>query len=248
MVEFLNTEGASYRLNQLIKNADHEIILISPFLKINQKIKDLIENQDRKRTTNIKIIYGKNDLQPDEHNWIKQLDSVRLSFCKELHAKCYLNEKEAIITSMNLYEYSQVNNYEMGIYVSKEDDPSLYQDIYNEAMDIFRISDELKITVEKVEQKGETKLESKNTSSSTKASQSKKKTEAGFCIRCKDQIKIDPMYPYCKTCFTSWNKYRNEEYKEKHCHICGKSTTSSKIKPTCYDCFKVHNKDFDFPL
>jgi phosphatidylserine/phosphatidylglycerophosphate/cardiolipin synthase-like enzyme len=248
MVEFLNTEGASYRLNQLIKNADHEIILISPFLKINQKIKDLIENQDRKRTTNIKIIYGKYELQPDEDNWIKQLDSVRLAFCKELHAKCYLNEKEAIMTSMNLYEYSQVNNYEMGIYVTKEDDPSLYQNIYDEAMDIFRISDELKITIEKVDKKAEPKLEQKKASFSSNVNNSKKKAEVGFCIRCQEQIKLDPMYPYCKKCFTSWNKYKNEEYKEKHCHICGKSTTSSKIKPTCYDCFKKNKNDFDFPL
>ncbi|NOQ48753.1 MAG: hypothetical protein GQ576_06430 [Methanococcoides sp.] len=155
-----------------------------------------------------------------------------------------MNEKEAIITSMNLYEYSQVNNYEMGIYVSKEDDPSVYQDIYNEAMDIFRISDELKITVEKVEQKGETK----NASSTTKASNGKKKTDVGFCIRCQEQIKLDPMNPYCKKCFTSWNKYKNEEYKEKHCHICGSSTASSKIKPTCYNCFKKHKKELDFPL
>lgn len=240
MVQFLNTEGASYRLNQLIKNADHEIILISPFLKLNQKIKDLLENQDRKRTTNIKIIYGKSELQPDENNWIKQLDSVRLAFCKDLHAKCYLNEKEAIITSMNLYEYSQVNNYEMGVYISKEDDPSLYQEIYNEAMDIFRISDELKITIEKVEQKE--KLVP------TKLAKETKKTDEGFCIRCQSQIKLNPMSPYCRKCYSSWSKYMNEEYQETCCHICGKPTASSKLKPTCYECYRKHKNSFDFPL
>ncbi|WP_135605188.1 phospholipase D family protein [Methanococcoides sp. NM1] len=248
MVEFLNTEGTSYKLNQLIKNADHEIVLISPFLKINQKIKNLIENQDRKRTTDIKIIYGKNELQPDENNWIKQLVSVRLAFCKDLHAKCYLSEKEAIITSMNLYEYSQVNNYEMGIYASKENDPSLYHEIYIEAMDIFKMSDELKITIEKVESKEDKKVETKQKHVSAKMNGNKNKTETGFCVRCQDQIKLDPMYPYCKKCFTSWNKYKNEEYKEKYCHICGKTTESSKMKPTCYNCYKKHKKDFNFPM
>ncbi|NOR48553.1 MAG: hypothetical protein GQ533_11010 [Methanosarcinaceae archaeon] len=239
MTEFLNTEGTTYRLNQLIKNADNEIILISPFLKINQKIKDLLENQDRKRTTNIKIIYGKNELQPDENNWIRQLDSVRLAFCKDLHAKCYLSEKEAIITSMNLYEYSQVNNYEMGIYVSKDDDLILYKEIYEEAMDIFRISDELKISIEKIDSKKEANF--------AKSSNKNNKFESGYCIRCKEQIKLDPMHPYCKKCYTSWNKYKNEEYKEKYCHICGNSTISSKIKPICYNCYKKHKNEFNFP-
>lgn len=239
MTEFLNTEGTTYKLNQLIKNADNEIILISPFLKINQKMKDLLENQDRKRTTNIKIIYGKNELQPDENNWIRQLGSVRLAFCKDLHAKCYLNEKEAIITSMNLYEYSQINNYEMGIYVSKNDEPLLYKSIYEEAMDIFRISDELKISIEKVD--------SNKKSNFAKTNNKNNKSESGYCIRCKEQIKLDPMHPYCKKCYTSWNKYKNEEYKEKYCLICGNSTTSSKIKPVCYKCYKKHKKDFNFP-
>ena len=40
-------------------------------------------------------------------------DHVHLYFSKNLHAKCYLNEKKMIITSMNLYEFSQVNNREM---------------------------------------------------------------------------------------------------------------------------------------
>lgn len=149
MVEFLNTESTSHYLNNIIKHAKQEIILISPYLKINHKIKDLIEDQNRMKT-DIKIVYGKNELQPDENNWIKQLDSVRTGFCKDLHAKCYLNEKEAIITSMNLYEYSQINNYEMGVYVSREGDPELYSAVYEEARMLFRISDEIKITVEKI--------------------------------------------------------------------------------------------------
>ncbi len=39
---------------------------------------------------------------------------------QNLHAKCYLNEKAAIITSMNLYDFSQVNNNEMGVYTKLE--------------------------------------------------------------------------------------------------------------------------------
>ena len=36
------------------------------------------------------VVYGKNELQPEENNWLKSMQSIRSSFCKDLHAKCYL--------------------------------------------------------------------------------------------------------------------------------------------------------------
>ena len=53
---------------------------------------------------------------------MQQLNYVRISFCKNLHAKCYLNEESCIVSSLNLYEFSQVNNNEMGILISKDED------------------------------------------------------------------------------------------------------------------------------
>ncbi len=245
MAKFLDTSGVTYHLEKLIKNADEKVILISPYLKINDRIKELIEDKNRMKI-HIDVVYGKNELQPDENNWLKSLDFVRTGFCKNLHAKCYLNEKEALVTSMNLYEFSQQNNNEMGIYVSKEDEPDLYQEINTESMRLFRISEELKVTVEKIPRE-----ENTSNNKSKAAPKNTPKTavkENGFCIRCNDEIKLDPITPYCKKCFTSWNKYKNEEYGEKYCHICGQSTKSSKIKPTCYDCFKVNKNKLDFPL
>lgn len=93
-------------------------------------------------------------LQPDENNWLKSTTSIRSSFCKDLHAKCYLNENEAILTSMNLYEFSQVNNNnEMSIHIDKATDPDLYKDIYEEAERLIRISDEIVISVERLRTK-----------------------------------------------------------------------------------------------
>jgi phosphatidylserine/phosphatidylglycerophosphate/cardiolipin synthase-like enzyme len=107
----------------------------------------------------IRIIYRENKLQVEESNWLESQIGVRTSVCSSLHAKCYLNEKEAIVTSMNLYKYSQDNNDEMGIYLTKENDPDLYQDILNEANRLLRISDEIKISVKKVDKEIELKSE-----------------------------------------------------------------------------------------
>jgi phosphatidylserine/phosphatidylglycerophosphate/cardiolipin synthase-like enzyme len=75
---------------------------------------------------------------------------IRTSFCKNLHAKCYMNEEMCIVTSLNLYEFSQVNNNEMGILIQRADDSQLYKDAYEEAQRIIRISDEVRISLERV--------------------------------------------------------------------------------------------------
>jgi phosphatidylserine/phosphatidylglycerophosphate/cardiolipin synthase-like enzyme len=149
MPKFLNTSATTYHLEELIKNASERLFLISPFLKFNERIRELLEDKNRMKI-DVRIIYGKNELQPEEIGWLKSLDYVRLSFCKNLHAKCYLNEQSAIITSMNLYEFSQVNNNEMGVLILRETDGELYQETYRESQRLVRISEEIKMSVERI--------------------------------------------------------------------------------------------------
>ena len=78
--------------------------------------------ENKRPSVDIRIIYGKSELQPDESEWLQGLDAVKTSYRKDLHAKCYLNEDMALLTSMNLYEFSEKNNDEMGVLVSREED------------------------------------------------------------------------------------------------------------------------------
>jgi len=231
MAKFLDTTGVSYHLQQLINNANEKLILISPFLKINERIRQSLEDKDRLKI-DIRIIYGKNELQPEENNWLRSLQSIRSSFCKNLHAKCYMNENEAIITSMNLYEFSQINNNEMGIYLSKSEDSELYQNVYNEVMRLVRISDEIKISVEKVI------VQEKNNDEAPVNN-----LEKGFCIRCKKDIQANLSQPYCSDCYKIWIKFKNRNYKEVCCHLCGKENGSTMNKPICLACYKKNNQN-----
>lgn len=149
MAKFLNTSATNYFLEELIKNARDRLVLISPFLKLNERMKELLEDKNRLKI-DVRIVYGKSELQPEEINWLRGLDYVRTSFCRNLHAKCYLNETTGIITSLNLYEFSQVNNNEMGVLIRRDDDAELYRDTWEEAQRIIRISDEVRISLEKV--------------------------------------------------------------------------------------------------
>lgn len=154
MAKFLNTSAINYFLEELIKNAKDRLILISPFLKLNDRIKELLEDKNRLKI-DVRIVYGKSELQPNEINWLKGLAYIRTSYCKNLHAKCYLNEEVCIISSLNLYEFSQINNNEMGVLIDRMEDAEVYKGAYEEAQRIIRISDEVRISLEVVDRETE---------------------------------------------------------------------------------------------
>ncbi len=142
MAKFLNTSATNYFLGELIKGAKDRLILISPFLKLNDRIKELLEDKNRLKI-DVRIVYGKSELQPQEIEWLKAQSYIRTSFCKNLHAKYARNQGHGITRRGSLYAFSQINNNEMGILIRREDDAELYKDTYEEAQRIIRISDEV---------------------------------------------------------------------------------------------------------
>lgn len=159
MARYLDTQNISAGISNLVKKARDEIIIMSPYLKVNSQLKNLIQGK-AKNSNNIiiKIIYGKNDLKQEEFDWINECEDIKLFYKKDLHAKCYLNEEEAIVTSMNLYEFSQVNNDEMGILLSREKDSEAYSDLKNDVRHILENSIRIKSIEETKEIKNETKI------------------------------------------------------------------------------------------
>lgn len=239
MAEFLDTTAVSDRLSQLIKHAKDRIILISPYLKINDRLKEFLEDQNRMKI-DIRVIYGKSELKPAEIKWLQTLDYVHTSFHKNLHAKCYMSESEAIITSMNLYEFSQVNNEEMGIHVSLDDDPDLYQTILDEAQRLIRNADEIKVSVMRVH--------TPPPKTTLKSGEKPVSLKSGVCIRCGKSIPLDPTHPYCKDDYRIWKKFGNNDFKEKYCHICGKDHPATFSKPADFACYNDNKSKLQFPL
>jgi hypothetical protein len=139
MAKFLNTSGLNYYLEELIKRAKERLILISPYLQFNDRIKELIQEKNAAFIP-VRIIYGKTQLDATEAAWLRGLKSVKIGFCKNLHAKCYLNENAALIASLNLYEFSQVNNNEMGVLLSLRDDEDAFREAVKEAERLDRLA------------------------------------------------------------------------------------------------------------
>lgn len=211
MAKFLNTTGVSYHLEELIKGTKERLILISPYLQFNDRIKELI-NYLNIQKRDIRIVYKENRLQIEENNWLGTQIGVRTSICKNLHAKCYMNESEAIITSMNLYEFSQQNNNEMGIYITRAQDLDLYKDTYEEVQRLLTISEEIVVTVKKVDTDAK-KVDTKKTNAKT-----------GYCIRTGVAIPFNIEKPLSLDAYKKWNEYGDPDYPEKFCHFSGEAS------------------------
>ena len=97
MAEFLTTQGTAYQLENTIIKAKNWLVLISPYLNITENF--LLRLQDAcKRKVKIIIIYGKKELEAKEEKKLYALDTLSLYYCKNLHAKCFLNGDSMIVT------------------------------------------------------------------------------------------------------------------------------------------------------
>jgi hypothetical protein len=153
-----------------------------------------------------------------------------------------MNENEAVVTSMNLYRYSQDNNDEMGILVSKEEEWDLYQEIYDEAMMYIGVA---LVATTQVAERGRGYSAGKTTGK--KKSRTVAKAPAyGFCIRCKrDNLSANPAAPYCPPHYNKWRKW---DEKENYCHTCGEEHAASRRAPLCSACHEKYKDVFEFAV
>lgn len=223
MAKFLNTTGVSYHLEELIKGTKDRFILISPYLQFTERIKEHFSNMNVQKR-DIRIVYRENKLQLEENNWLESQIGIRTSLCKNLHAKCYLNENEAIITSMNLYEFSQQNNNEMGIYISKAQVPDLYDATLEEVQRLLTISEKIRVTVKKVTADTPPRTE-KKLAEPKHANPKNAEKPSGYCIRTGTSIPFNLEKPMSYEAFKSWSKYGDRDYPEKFCHFSGEASS-----------------------
>jgi hypothetical protein len=122
---------------KLIKEAKEKIVLVSYNFKVNQQIQERLKTKSRIGTlSEIVIVYGRKDLKQTEVEWMKEIQDLKIYEKSNLHAKCYLNEERAIICSMNLYDYSQQTNIEMGILITRDQDSEAYKQLIEEINNI----------------------------------------------------------------------------------------------------------------
>lgn len=242
MAKFLNKEKAVSELKDLIRNADQTLILISPYLKLSYDFKELLtfRNSKEKITS---VIFGKQELNPDEMKFLQGLRFVILKYNENLHAKCYINDDKMIITSLNLYEFSMANNKEMGVLIDKNDpaDSSLYKEAFDEVDFIAKTSQSFEVAATKPTTH---KADFDNSKTPTRKSSDKPK---GYCIRTGVEIPFNVEKPMSYDAYKSWSKLSDPDYAEKYCHFSGELSNgeTSVSKPILKKNWKKVKEIFD---
>jgi phosphatidylserine/phosphatidylglycerophosphate/cardiolipin synthase-like enzyme len=232
MAEFLTTKGTSYHIENIMIEAKTKLVLISPYLQLSKTFYERLKDASNKNVS-IKIIYGKDELKPNERNSLADLKDVELYYFENLHAKCYFNEQKMVITSMNMYEYSEVKNREMGVLIDRMTDRELFDKAVNETLSIIQSAESIELKKSRRELYHDSK----------KLTETKPpkyiKVVRGYCVRCQARIEYNPDKPFCVDCYSIWAQHNNRDYLENVCHRCGEFEETSMNKPQCYDCYQI---------
>jgi phosphatidylserine/phosphatidylglycerophosphate/cardiolipin synthase-like enzyme len=218
MATFQTNKETQASIENIISNAEKQLILVSPYIKLTNTLFTRLKSC-AERGVIVKIIYRTGELKDDGVSRLATHKNVELRSTDNLHAKCYFNEKEMIVTSLNLLESSE-KNWEMGVLIDRIDDKVMFEKAMREVHIIFNGSN------------------SHSTSSTSSNFQKKLKSNSvarpnskdGYCIRCEGNILFNKEKPLCRDCFTSWNEWQDEEYPENYCHFSGKESDGE----TCF--------------
>lgn len=139
MAKFLTTTGTSSAIEEIIRKATSRLVLVTPYLMLNKHIEQRLKDADE-RGVSMTIIYGKKDMSAGQLKFLEQLAYLEIYYCQNLHAKCYYNETTLVMSSMNLYEYSEKNNREIGVQFDINEDQEVFKDACEEIKSIIRAS------------------------------------------------------------------------------------------------------------
>lgn len=122
MARFVEGNLLNAALEDLIRNADEYLFLISPYIKLHSRIKDQLKLKKASPELEIVIVFGKsedgkNRLSDEDLDFLKEFPNIEIRYEKNLHAKYYASEDGALITSLNLYDFSQNHNIEAGVWM-----------------------------------------------------------------------------------------------------------------------------------
>ncbi len=248
MSKFLNRFALTEELRNIIVDAEEYLILISPYFKLNDSIRNAMSKHFGNKKFHLTIVYGKNEdnrvksMGDQDMDFFRSFSNVEIRYHKRLHAKIYANERNCLLTSMNLHDFSMNENIEFGILTQTKMLDML--SVVRESSLDYKAFEFCEYIIDKSEI--EFKKEVEKTKSFfglvTKygdANVEVNKRRNGYCIRNGSPIPFSIERPLSKEAFDSWSKYGNPHYAEKFCHACGASSQTSMSRPLCYRCFKM---------
>ena len=235
----------------LISSAQKHIVLVSPYNSFWGHLKDEIRLAIRQRGVRVVAFYN-----PWEHTrgdgveWLisEGAEVFRVNY---LHAKLYLNESSAILTSMNLTEGSSRNSMDIGMLVDGRGDT--YDELLSytvrltqlgERVDPARVDDSTAeskqahvLPAPRNDSVFDTILRNREKMPKTALRTARAWLTRGRCIRCQKIIPYDADNPLCEADYAIWNQFKRKDYREQFCHKCGKQSPTTYARPLCPSCY-----------
>lgn len=112
--ELLNTTELNYEIEKMFRSERQFILILSPYLDLTDKIQSILSLSQAK----VVIIYREIEKESKKikiDEFKTAMPKVEFYCIPNFHAKAYITSGIFIVTSLNLYEYSQINNFELGI-------------------------------------------------------------------------------------------------------------------------------------
>ena len=229
--EILTTSQVSSKIIEIIEKAEEYCFIVTPYFSPWVQSEKSLEYASNKKK---KIIFFFRDDQREEKKVaIEEFHNTYhfdIVFIENLHAKIYVNEKEALITSMNLYDYSQRNNYEIGVLIRNK--VKLNEIVYN-------------VIIDKIFKTGKT------SSLGNKYLKLLEKdlfleNEIRYCVLCGEPRRYTPDFKFCLDCRAKDTSERNLITNWLYCYGCGekynRDNKSERIEKKLF-CLKCQQKN-----
>ncbi len=146
MSKFLTGKELEEAIYNIIWETEQQLVVVSPFIKLDDYFKKLFDKHQNNPKIHLVVVFGKNEkevkrsMSKADFDYFKKFLNVSIIYVPNLHAKYYGNEKKGVITSINLYDYSFINNIEFGVYseqsILDRFKASADNDAWNECMEI----------------------------------------------------------------------------------------------------------------
>ena len=224
---------------RVIREARENLAIVSPYVENVPHVEQAIVEAKEYGATITAFVRKDGDVEGGNNGktaleWFR-LNDIEIVGVPHLHAKFYMNENEAVVTSMNLLKSSWLGSLELGIVVTGD----AHRQLVEYLKTLRRVSGAPELPTKP-------SFFNKLRKPRAKAAQKKstKKTTAavaeGYCIRCGDPLsnaEAKAKKTLCRNDYLAWAEYKNEEYPEKFCTTCGKSRKTSFLYPQCRPCF-----------
>lgn len=245
---------------RVIDEAKHRLAIVSPYVdRVIHAEQAII--RAKKNGARV-VVFARQDGQTIGGNGSKEAlewfraNDIEVEGVPNLHAKFYMNEHEAVVTSMNLLKSSWSSSFELGFLVQGEAHKQLVEYL-TKRLRVWSTA----LTTETSQGDAKSKLREKSTpyrarTLSRSARTGQKETsffgsivsavkdaisaQAGYCIRCGEPMTArdaDAGKVLCASDYREWAMYKNPEYAESYCNTCGQRRKTTYSKPQCRKCY-----------